>query len=340
MFTRTLIVLATLTALTACSSLREPGSPKQSFSIQEDIIQLQAAAPFHVTLEDYYCIQVSNELTLLPCPPDSNVANSEIAAVKQKKHRDKFIAFRLVTINLHYVEFVKEVAVNKAQLDTALDVLNLGLTLASTVVGSQATAAILSAAAAGVAGTRISYDKNFFYEKTVEVLVTAMNAQRMVALIPIERGLAKSIDDYPFERAITDLHIYFASGTFNGALQAIQKDAGQKEVEAEIELKQIRDVAFFSEEAQKDVDDQTDMIGLLTDEAALDLLRNPPVKFEAFVNSAIAGSLGGKSPGTLESGKKARAVLKMVNTLISREKRVREPWNAAIAAADKMPQQP
>ena len=226
MLTRTLIVLATLTALTGCSSLREPGSPKQSFDINADIQQLELASGFAVSIHDYY------------------VNPSKLA-------RNQFITYRLVTMNLHYVEFVKEVAVNKAQLDTALDVLNLGLTLASTVVGGPATAAILSAAAAGVAGTRISYDKNFFFEKTVNVLVTAMNAQRKTALIPIIEGLERNLEDYPFLRAVTDLHIYFESGTFNGALQAIQKDAGAKEVAADRKIDRLR-VSVFAEDESSD----------------------------------------------------------------------------------------
>ncbi len=195
MFTRTLIVLATLTALTACGSLQEPGSPKQSFSIQEDIVNIQSVSAFHVTIPQYYCI-ISNRIVPASCHlADTQIYPSEAEAEKARAlHRDKFIAFRLVTINLHYVEFVREVAVNKAQLDTALDVLNLGLTLSSTVVGGAATAAILSAAAAGVAGARISYDKNFFFEKTVAVLVTAMNAQRKTALVPIIEGLLRRYD--------------------------------------------------------------------------------------------------------------------------------------------------
>ena len=264
MLTRTLIVLATLTALTACGSLQEPGSPKQSFSIQEDIVNIQSVSAFHVTIEDYYCIGKPQPCGVIPAataisgrPPSlaaptpvpvpatsGAIPNNANQKEQQKQFRNKFIAFRLVTINLHYVEFVREVAVNKAQLDTALDVLNLGLTLSSTVVGGPATAAILSAAAAGVAGARISYDKNFFFEKTVAVLVTAMNAQRKTALVPIMKGIGKSIDDYPFERAITDLHIYFESGTFNGALQAIQKDAGIKEATQDEILAILADQTF------------------------------------------------------------------------------------------------
>ena len=60
-----------------------------------------------------------------------------------------------------------------------------------------------------------------------------MNAERKEALIPIVRGIGKSLDDYPFARALSDLHIYYQAGTFIGALQAIQKDSGVKEEKAD-----------------------------------------------------------------------------------------------------------
>ena len=94
--------------------------------------------------------------------------------------RDQFISQRLTLINIQYIKFIRRFAVEKAQLDTAADVLVIGLNLAGTLVGAAPTKGILAAISGGTGASRTSINKNFFHEKTVAVLVTAMNAERKI----------------------------------------------------------------------------------------------------------------------------------------------------------------
>jgi hypothetical protein len=52
-------------------------------------------------------------------------------------------------------------------------------------------------------------------------------------------GLEQSTTRYPLERALSDLNDYYFAGTFIGALQAIQKDAGVKETRAQDRIDDI-----------------------------------------------------------------------------------------------------
>ena len=54
---------------------------------------------------------------------------------------------------------------------------------------------------------------------------------------------------YSFEQALSDLHIYYQAGTFLGALQAVQKDSGVKEGQADEEIKNIVKGKFEKDDA-------------------------------------------------------------------------------------------
>jgi hypothetical protein len=199
-------------ALGGCSTVTNPGAPDQSFEIEEDLQELEAEFKTKGSVVSFFDIKEADRT------PDD---------------RNRFISYRLTLMNIQYIKFIRRFAVEKAQLDTAADILIIGVNLAGTLVGAASTKGILAAISGGTAASRTSISKNFFHEKTVPVLVTAMNAERKQALIPIIEGTVKSLDEYPLTNAISELLIYYQAGTFIGALQAIQKDAGAKEKQAD-----------------------------------------------------------------------------------------------------------
>ena len=214
-------------ALGGCSTFTDPGAPDQSFDIDQDLQDLEKAFKTkEITVEDFY----KNE---------------------SPEKRDAFIAARLTLTNIQYIKFIRKFAVSKAQLDTAVDMLTIGVDLAITLVGAASTKAILGAISAGTTASKISIDKNFYYEKTVPVLITAMNAERKKALVPILKGTGKSLEIYSFTQALSELHLYYQAGTFIGALQAIQKDSGVKEEAKDIEIQSIMEDKFAVDEATR-----------------------------------------------------------------------------------------
>lgn len=218
-------IFSLLTTLTGCGSA---GFPRQSYNPKKQIKELEDTFEKPGMIVRYYAM--------------TNVTEAE-----KKSGRNEIIAGRIALIDLNYNQFIAKFSVTKENLDFGSDITELGLNLATTAVGGAGTKTILGAVSAGVTGGKVSIDKNYFFEKTVPVLITSMNAQRKQALLPIIVGIGKSTDDYPLTQALSDLDTYYFAGTFVGALQAIQADAGSKEVKAQANLDLVRTNKFVAD---------------------------------------------------------------------------------------------
>ncbi|MBW7998479.1 MAG: hypothetical protein FVQ81_18285 [Candidatus Glassbacteria bacterium] len=146
-FTAISLLAATLSS---CGTFTNPGAPKQSFDIDKDIQELETVFSRSGSIAEYY----------------AEFEKSAKTDEQRKKGRDRFITGRLVLINIHYIEFIKQFAVSKAQLDSAIDIATIGVDLAITLVGAASTKAILGVVSAGMTSSKVSIDKNFFQQKT------------------------------------------------------------------------------------------------------------------------------------------------------------------------------
>jgi hypothetical protein len=196
--------------ISGCKTHRYAGAPPPAYNVDKDIKELEQVFKQSSSISDFY----------------SSPANQTEA------ERNKFITGRLVLINLNYYKWLRNVTADKQLLDSASDILVMSLNLAATAVGGKEAKTILSAVSAGVAGSKTTIDKYYFYEKTVPALAATMNAQRKQVLINIIKGLDMDLKQYPFEQAVSDLNDYYMAGTFQGAISTIQADAGTKETAA------------------------------------------------------------------------------------------------------------
>jgi hypothetical protein len=206
--------------------MRKPGFPRQSYDEEKQIKQLEKIFAKPELIQEYY-----------------------ISPSRDK--RDEIINGRLTLINLNYNKFVSEFCFTKQSIDMTSEMAELGVNLATTAVGGAGTKTILGAISSGLSGAKIAIDKNFFYERTVPVLVASMNAQRKEASIPILTGMTNSIEKYPLHQGLSDLDNYYFAGTFLGALQTIQAEAGEKEMKAEVNIEKIRSFSFMEDDADK-----------------------------------------------------------------------------------------
>ncbi|MBM4276621.1 MAG: hypothetical protein FJ130_01910 [Deltaproteobacteria bacterium] len=210
-----------------CASLRYAGAPPPSYDVDEDLKQLAEHFKPATAVKNYY-------------------AKSE----PTPKDRDVVISARLVMINLEYLKWLRTVTADKQFLDTATDVLILSLNLAAAATGGETAKTVLSAISAGVAGSKTSIDKHYYYEKTVPALVAAMNAQRKDVLARILEGMKKNLEEYSFEQALADVYEYYQAGTFMGAITAIQSDSGAKEKKADLKIESLTIVTPVPAELQ------------------------------------------------------------------------------------------
>jgi hypothetical protein len=198
--------------LHGCVSLPKPGFPNQSLDDTALIKSLESACDLATMIDEYY---------------------NEADARQAKRIRDKIVNIQLTIIDLHYVRFIQRASLTKQSLDTASDVTTLGLNLAIPLAAGESAKAVLGAIAAGITGSNLAVSKNFFYETTLPVILTHMNASRKEARIPILEGIRQSTDIYPLANALINLRNYYLAGTFPGALQSIQVDAGAKDKRAQ-----------------------------------------------------------------------------------------------------------
>ncbi|MFN8545994.1 MAG: hypothetical protein U0807_17565 [Candidatus Binatia bacterium] len=312
-FTRQVGVALGLVLVTVGCSMRRPGFPRQSYDEDRQIEALASTFERPELIHDYY--------DPAKTPPE-----------QRRAARDRLVTGRMALIDLNYDQFVSQFASNKQAIDTATEVLLVGVNLATTAVGGEGAKTVLAAAATGITSGKVAIDKNYFYEQTVPVLVVAMNAQRKETLAPILDGLGRDADAYPLTRALSDLDRYYFAGTFLGALQAIQADAGAKEKTAEVHLTEIRNRDFFAKEQQMRVAELLDRIDALPDASAIGLEKAPPVAGAEVDQVVRLRDPGGQR---LVKAAVARLMLKTRVALSGRSAADLDAWAAALTAVGR-----
>jgi len=236
----------TLLALAGCQTLRGGGAPEPSFDLETDLRALDEEFRTTTGIKDYYAIS----------DPAQKVAA-----------RNRFVMGRIVQIDLRYIDFIRTMTNDRQQLDAATDLATFTINVAGTLVGGVRSGKNLAAAAAVIGGTRETVVKDFYYEKSMDALVGTMNAQRKEVLVSILSGLkADSVEQYPFELALTQLHEYYMAGTLNGALRFINTASAEKEKASEARIQKLAILPLSSETIVQSAQAITDAIGQM-DEA-------------------------------------------------------------------------
>ncbi|MEK6703059.1 MAG: hypothetical protein AABZ53_12400 [Planctomycetota bacterium] len=159
---------------------------------------------------------------------------------KRRDDRDDVVNGRMALIDSNYKTFVREFVLEKQEADTATDIAVIGLGTAGAIISPSSTTRVLAGISGGITGSKASFDKNYYFEQTAKALYTAMNAQRKEVRARILNGLTDDQVKYPLSQALADLDDYYFAGTFLGALQAIQRDAGVKDATAQRSIDVLR----------------------------------------------------------------------------------------------------
>ena len=160
--------------------------------------------------------------------------------------RDQMIDRILLNIDLNYRAFEEKFSLNRAGFNTGADVLELSMATAATISNGERVKTVLNAALTAVMGTRLSYDKNFLREKTTEIIISQMRANRDIITKRIYEQMANyPVQQYPMERAWRDLIELFYAGTVQAAFLTLSDETGraaaqaQRELEGAIELRLV-----------------------------------------------------------------------------------------------------
>lgn len=204
-----------LALFSGCATFRSGGAPAPSASYGQDLTSLQTIEGDDAKLETF-------------------------SKNRTKDQRNAYISANLNLINLRYSQFLQDSSAQRQAINTIVDFIELSLGVAGTGFTSASTKTMLAASAATVSGTKTTIDKNYFYQKTEAALISAMNAARKQALVPILTGMKQDLDQYGIGNAVTDLHQYYFAGTFLGALEGVQQTSAKAESDAKAEIRSVQ----------------------------------------------------------------------------------------------------
>ena len=166
--------------------------------------------------------------------------NADSGEAKQKL-RDKIVYSVAGEIDKNYKEFKNSFFGERASTETLLDMAQIGLATAGTFAGGLSTVNLLAAISTGVAGSRLSFNKIFFKEKSPDLLLSRMDALRTDQWSQIYLKLQENDSTYSLYEAERDLFIYFDKGSLQAAFQDVVADSGAAQKKADNDIKnQIR----------------------------------------------------------------------------------------------------
>ena len=133
------------------------------------------------------------------------------------QYRNKVITVYLAGMDARYSNFVTALSTQNKSSNLGLETLALALSSGATLAG-KSTANALSAGSALALGTNSKVNEKLFFERTLPAVITAMNAARYEAKVPLIEGMSKSAEDYPMEMAFGDLSVYERAASFDLAV--------------------------------------------------------------------------------------------------------------------------
>lgn len=152
----------------------------------------------------------------------SATASDRLNLTKQQ-YRDMVVAVYLNAIDARYHEFRSLISGQGRGGAIGADLGVIGLTTAASLI--EKSAGDLSAIAAAVAGSKGSFDKNLYFERTMPAILASMDAERAKVRKHIVTNMRKNESEYPLEVAFGDLAAYEASASIDRAIDAITSSA-------------------------------------------------------------------------------------------------------------------
>jgi hypothetical protein len=235
--------------------------------------------------------------------------------LSRQEYRDKVVALRLIAIEARYQAFIQELRAARTGVGLGADIITLVLGGLGTIIADTTTKTVLAAATATVAGSRVSFDKNLFYDQTLPAIVAQMDAARASQILLIRQAMAKDTSVYPLPDALVDLRELERLGSIDTAIKNITASATKQADDAQANLKRytlIRTAGdqkyMLSSTGQALTVTLTKAVDSLPEERAIALATNPPIA-NATVDPIALGMIA--TAGGRLSAAQAKAILRM-----------------------------
>ncbi|WP_157270786.1 hypothetical protein [Azohydromonas aeria] len=203
------LLLAACLALQGCAGLQ--GAPKWS-----PAVNLESDDALHATyLEKVY------------------KANSD---QDRGSLRNQFIEIRVGLIDQAYLTYKQSLYTQRVGSSVSTDIATLLLNAVGAGVSDVSTKTATSALSAVIIGSKVSIDKNVYFDTTLPALLSQMDARRDQVLARIRLGMLVDTTRYPMLQARRDLDDYYNAGSIFGAISSLTKQSSNAQVAAEQEL--------------------------------------------------------------------------------------------------------
>jgi hypothetical protein len=194
---------------------------------------------------------LQSELKMLDTYHQPDILDRYSTSTEKQAFRDEVVNARIRAIDLHFVQFAQGLSRENNWTNLGLDWTVLALGGAGAVVADAGTKSVLAAFSGGLTGAKGSIDKNLFFNKTMPLILSQMEAKRKEVLVQIRTKLEMDETKYTLMEALNDLDEYYAAGTIPGAIISLTAETGQAAGEAEEKLVQITEDKFLDDQAGK-----------------------------------------------------------------------------------------
>lgn len=147
--------------------------------------------------------------------------NSAREGLTRRQWRDMIVDVYIHAADARYHSFLSQLSQQTKGVNLGHDLLILGLSGGASVAG-KSTANALSAAVAGLAGSRTAISKELYFEKTLPALIAGMETARSKQKNAIYSRLrTEDVDSYTLGAALSDIDGYESAASLDGGIAQV-----------------------------------------------------------------------------------------------------------------------
>lgn len=146
--------------------------------------------------------------------------------------RNEIISARMYAVDVNYTEYEVRLSREGAEFDLATALANNGLTTASTLVADPASKSILSGAASFVGFGNTAVSDKLLLKQTIQNIESGMRQARNEQAAVILANMKCDARSYPLGMALSDVEIYYRSGTFASGLIKVSENIANATADA------------------------------------------------------------------------------------------------------------
>lgn len=175
--------------------------------------------------------------------------DSDRGGLPRRQWRDMVVDIYVHAADARYRAFLAQLSRQTKGVNLGHDLLIIGLSGGASIAG-KSTANALSAAVAGLAGSRASISKELYFEKTLPALIAGMESARLKQKIMIYTKLrTEDVNSYPLGVALSDVDSYEASASLDAGIAQVTAAATAAAAEEQRKLDPLYIAPVATEQA-------------------------------------------------------------------------------------------